>query len=476
MPPPLQPEFALPDRIVVAGSGIAALSAALAMRRFVPSAVVMLVEPRDERAEAGSIELSTRLWPIADAFHARIGITPEMLLRSAGASVHVADRFERWSAEPWMLATNCSPVDDMLFQHWLREPGGTLSALMPYVALGERDRVAPDLDQPLRIDQQAYRALLSRGVEAAGVERIAVPHIEVERDATGAVAALALPGRTIPGDWFVDTSGSIADAIAPTARTSALPCDLIAIGREEPPRWSAIDRWSAVASGWVARVSGIRVSRTMMGFASAITDRDQATLAFRTETGQAPDRVVALSGKRRDGWLRNVLAIGDAAIAIDPIGGLGLALVQSALLRVGELLPSRDCAAIETAEFNRRTRNEHDAAHDFVALHYHRARAGPFWDCARAVSLSSDLTRLIDQFARRGRIPHRDDNPVPNAHWRALMVGTGIRPTCPNALTRSLDESVSRHHIARARADIVAAQRGAIPYRAWHDAQLRRLV
>ncbi|GAA0734091.1 tryptophan 7-halogenase [Sphingomonas japonica] len=471
----MPPDAGLPARIVVAGSGIVALSAALMLRRIVPGAAILLIEtPFDPDALT---DRTSRLWPIADSFHTRIGLDPAALPRDTAASVHSADRFERWGSDPaWLLPTDAQAIDGTLFQHWLRAGAGPLAALAPEAALAQSDLVVRTLPH-LRIDPASYRALLSRGIDGARIARRALADFGVERAASGSVAAVIGGGDRIEADWFVDATGAaarIAGLVAPAHATVPTACDLIAYGRDEAPRGSAIDRWSGTPGGWIARIPGPRASTTMMGFASALTDPADAARRFRTETGAAPQHVASFTMTRRDSWSGNVLALGEAAVGIDVIGGLGLALTHSAMVHLAELLPGRVPAPIETAEFNRRTRAEFDAAADYVALHYRAPRDGSFWERARTLPVSDDLDRLLDQFARHARIPHRDDNPVPDATWRVLLAGIGVLPRHADAITRSQPLVRSQHVLAQAQQRVDLARRDATPYRAWHDLQLGR--
>ncbi|MBL7372824.1 tryptophan 7-halogenase, partial [Escherichia coli] len=86
-------------------------------------------------------------------------------------------------------------------------------------------------------------------------------------------------------------------------------------------------------------------------------------------------------GRRAAAWTGNVVALGAAAMLVEPLHGWNLALLRNALDRLIGLLPAAPNGP-EPAEYNRLTAREADRVRDFAILHYKtNGRIGePLWD------------------------------------------------------------------------------------------------
>jgi tryptophan halogenase len=169
--------------------------------------------------------------------------------------------------------------------------------------------------------------------------------------------------------------------------------------------------------------------------------RWQAPLPDRTITGTlsadeagSPVR----PGRRPAPWVRNVLAVGDAALALDPLHWLPLHAAQQAILRALELLPDSACNPVETGEYNRRARLESERLRDFQLLHHRQAG----WE---KLPPSPGLAETLQQFERRGRLVRFDEDSLTAEMWLAALLGLGVMPQAmdPLADTLSPDDAAS---------------------------------
>lgn len=406
----MQPDW---PRVTVCGGGTAALLAAALLGRLLPPGHVTLLEtpPAPDAAEH-----CTRLWPDAEALHRRIGLSDALLQRHAGASVVVAESFAGWpQAQPWLLPADAEWVGHAVLHAWLRDPTEPVAEWLQARALHET--------AALRIDPADYRALLTRLVASQPVRRLLVGTIGVERAADGSVAALLCASERIAGDWFVDATGPaalIANGIGAAEHAMEQPTVLLAVDDRGTAGSGAVDHWQAVPAGWSLALGG------------AATPRLRG-LAVPDETTQC----LALPKRRRDPWSSNVLALGSASFAPDPLARMDLALVHSALLRLAANLPGRCVVPAEQVEFARHVLLEQDAARDYALCLAQIARPGAFWTRAANLRRSAGLERLRDQLERRGRLPPREDSMIPHGHWRVLLAALGRHPGQPDALARN---------------------------------------
>ncbi len=114
----------------------------------------------------------------------------------------------------------------------------------------------------------------------------------------------------------------------------------------------------------VGQLSDDKAARTLRGFAGA---DPQAPITLR-------------QGRRPQPWLRNCVALGDAATMVEPLEWTNLHLAHSAIDRLVAMMPDRDCAPVEMWDYNRQCAAETDRVRDFLALHYAASRRDePFW-------------------------------------------------------------------------------------------------
>jgi tryptophan halogenase len=362
-------------------------------------------------------------------FHASIGLDEQALLRAGAAVPRLGLRFEHWpaGAEAWyhVHGEHGAPAGKIPFhQLWARaRREGRAEAWHRYAAAGvlaeagkfvppQPDSPLATFDYALRLEPRRYRELLVAHAERLRVTRIPGAFVGIERRADGGVAALVLADvRRIEADLYIDASGPMAPLAGAISNgfedwSAALPYDRVEIG--EAPRSAADPNDTIIGSagGWqfISPFPG----KTFLGRVHAASDQDDGpSVALRP-------------GRRTTPWVDNVLAIGDAAVALDPLHWPNLHLAQSGIARAIELLPGRSCHPVETAEYNRRARDEAERMRDFQALHYLRAGA--------AIAVPDSLARILQQFERRGRFVHQDEDSVLEEIWLSALLGLGVLP------------------------------------------------
>lgn len=449
--------------VAILGAGIVGSTAARAFARMLPQLAVTLVEtPADPAALADRLPGSL---PAINPFHAWLGLGEADLLREGAATHRIGTRFRGWSADgtEWLHAygDHGFPAGGIAFhQLWLR--AALRGAALPFdrynaaAALLRADKFVhpqPDpasplstYDYALRLDPMAYRASLQRDLPAARL-RGAFGGVEPRPD--GGVAALILAdGRRIEADFFLDCAGPSAPLLAaldPAFESWErwLPCDRILLAQGSGAAPMVSDSVTALDIGWHWRDRAFAA----LACAAALTDERQAYP--RLDQAQA-EPIALRTGRRPRPWIRNVVALGDAALAVDPLESINLDLAQRAIRRMIDLLPSRDFLDVEIGEFNRRSEQQAIRARDFLALHYLRSgrTEGPFWQALQGRDLPDSLAHTLDQFETRGRLPFFEEEPFDRESWLAVLFGLGIRPRAPQPAAARIDPARSDPAIA----------------------------
>jgi tryptophan halogenase len=253
---------------------------------------------------------------------------------------------------------------------------------------------------------------------------------------------LVADGVAIAGDLFVDCTGPAAllrsrldSRFADWSRW--LPCDRIACAEGPPdPAVELLDRSDAVHCGWRWSASSAACSSHGIAFSSAHSSDEEA---LQNLGGSDASSISLRQGRWDEPWLRNCVAIGDSAVAVEPLEWANLHLAHSQIDRMISMMPGRDCAPIELAEYNRQCGAEAERVRDFICMHYVTARRDePFWKEAALIEPPESLAHTLSLFAERGRLPFCEEETFSRDSWLAVLLGQGFVPRRTDPLAENL--------------------------------------
>lgn len=438
--------------IVVAGSGLVGVCAAALIKRSIPGAVVTLVGaiPADAVSERVGATL-----PSLNGFHADLGIDEANMLRT-GASFLLGTLFEGWTgAAPYVHAygeVGRKFGTTSFHLHWARLARlgkiAPFDAHSPAVALARAGRfVHPhggaenplgSFEYGLNIDPARYRQMMLAFARHVGVAERVGAIADVRIGENGFVEALVLDdGSMIGGHLFVDCTGPSAlvrskldDRFEEWGHW--LPCDriLFADGPGTPDP-APLNKAVAHSAGWRWESACRAASQHGLTYSSAHLSDSRAERVLRGAAATEPGAPLALrQGRRSQPWLRNCVAIGDAAISVEPLEWAGLHLAHSALDRLVAKMPDRDCAPVELWDYNRETAAEADRLRDFLVLHYATAvrPKDAMWRDAAAAEPPASLAHTLALFRERGRLPVYEEETFNRHSWTSVLLGQGVLP------------------------------------------------
>ena len=328
-------------------------------------------------------------------------------------------------------------------------------------------------------DAGLYARFLRGFAEERGVVRREGKIVDVEQRAEdGFIQAVKLEsGERIEGELFIDCSGFRGLLIEQTLKTGYedwthwLPCDrAAAVPCESVPDFTPYTRSTARDAGWQWRIP--LQHRTGNGYvysSSHISDEQAAETLLSNLDGKPladPRFLRFVTGRRKQAWVKNVVAIGLSSGFIEPLESTSIHLIQSGIAKLMQMFPDKRFEPADRERFNRMTQVETEQVRDFIILHYHLTERDdtPFWDRCRTMDVPDSLKEKYRLFEGYGRIFRENDELFNDTSWMAVMVGQGLkaRGYDPVADVLTLDETRARleeiRRVMRTSADYMPLQ------------------
>jgi tryptophan halogenase len=308
----------------------------------------------------------------------------------------------------------------------------------------------------LHIDPPRYREMMRAFALHLGATEIMGPISDLRLNGEGSIEAVQAGGAEVTADLYVDATGP--DALLRSRLDDEwedwsewLPADRIFVGQSDlPAEPSLLDQVIACSGGW--RWQSAAPGRTSCGlvYSSRQLGDSEAERVLRDEAGAvAADGPVSIrQGRRPQPWLRNCVAIGDAAVAVEPLEWTNLHLAHGAIDRLVAMMPDRDFNPVELWDYNRQVGAEADRVRDFLVLHY--AAASPH----DSATLPTSLEHTLQQFRERGRLPFYEEETFSRDSWLAVLLGQSVMPRRVDPLTDTVAPAEAEGAMERLRGAI----------------------
>jgi tryptophan halogenase len=291
-------------------------------------------------------------------------------------------------------------------------------------------------------DAGLYAAYLRRYAESRGVRRIEGRIVDVRLHAdSGFIDSVVLQdGRQVSGDLFLDCSGFTGLLIAGALGSGFedwsrwLPCNrAFAVASEGPGAPVPYTRSTARDAGWQWRIPLQHRIGNGRVFCDAFISEDQAAQELLDNLdGKAltPPRLIRfVTGRRRESWKKNCVALGLASGFLEPLESTSLHLIEIGLGRLIELFPDRDFEPRLAEEYNRLMGRSFESIRDFIILHYHLSRRDEeFWRYCRSMAIPEALHHQLQLFRASGQVALYDAGAFAEPSWVSIFFGQRVWP------------------------------------------------
>jgi tryptophan halogenase len=143
-----------------------------------------------------------------------------------------------------------------------------------------------------------------------------------------------------------------------------------------------------------------------------------------------PRKISFNTGRTRQQWHKNVVAIGLSSGFLEPLESTSIHLIQSGIVRLMKMFPNQGIDPTMVALYNAESKEEFETIRDFIILHYHANERddSDFWRDMREMQIPDRLTQKIEAFRSSAAVFNEQQDIFRDASWIEVMMGQGILP------------------------------------------------
>ena len=485
-------------KVLIVGGGTAGWMTAAFMSQALGKNIQIQLIESDEISTIGVGEATI---PPINNFNSALGIDENEFIKATQATFKLGIQFKNWGAKGdsyihgfGSMGHSTGVVD---FHHfWLKMfQDGKVERLEDYsinLLACEKNKFMRATDQyknsPLNdighafhFDAGLYAKFLSMYAKEHGVLRTEGKITSVQQHPeTGFITSVTMEnGDVHTADLFVDCSGFRGLLIEQTLKTGYddwshwLPCDrALAVPCESVSPLTPYTRSTAHTAGWQWRIPlQSRIGNGHVYCSQFMSDDEATTILMNNLDGKAlaePRPIKFVTGKRKQFWNKNVVAIGLAGGFMEPLESTSIHLIQKSVSRLVSFFPNNGFSQTDIDEFNRQSVVEFEQIRDFIILHYHATKRSDseFWNYCRNMDIPDTLKQKIALFKSNGRIYRINSELFTEVSWFQVMFGQGIRPQGYHPLVDAKSDEL----IAKMLTDVKKVMYGVVDLMPTHEA------
>ncbi len=487
-------------KIVIAGGGTAGWMAAASLSQFLKHKAVSI--HLVESAEIGTVGVGEATIPGIRDFNASLGIDEVDFIKKTQASFKLGIAFDDWKTigtsffHPF--ASYGAPIDGVDFypvwqQLYKQKKAHELMHYCLPSVLADQNKFAQaniNTGSPLaryhyayHFDASLYAAYLRAYAEERGVIRHEGKIAQVNLRADGFIASLSLEkGGELEGDLFIDCSGFRALLIEGALKTGYedwshwLPVNsAIAVQHESSQQPTPFTRATALEAGWQWRIPLQHRVGTGYVFCDKFISDEEATqrLLSRIDgpTTTKPRVLKFTTGRRKQFWNKNCVALGLASGFLEPLESTSISLIQTGISKLLMFFPEDEFNQDDIDEANRLAAIEMERIRDFILLHYKLSQRtdSEFWRYIQTIEVPETLAKKMAVFRRRGHLIKYEGESFGDASWLSMYNGFGVLSSLEDVRIGQLDMDAAERQLNHIEKIIRDASQQVMDHKAFLD-------
>ncbi len=447
------------NTIVIVGGGSAGWMTAAALGRLLRDSPIKITLIESEAI--GTVGVGEATIPHLRYFNEKLGINEHEFMRATNATFKLGIEFVNWGA---LGESYIHPFGEMGFatpqapfhQYWARADKLGLGIAADEFSIATRmaklgrfaypkkneNSLLSTFSYAFHIDANQYALYLRQFCEKnfPNFRRIEgkIEHV-IQHQESGDIKELQLDnGTTIEGDFFIDCTGFRSLILGKTLdeplidMTDYLPCDsAIAAPTNDIYVNMPFSRATAHKAGWQWKIPLRHRTGNGCVYASRFISDDEALSIFKQNiTGEllAEPQVIRFKAcHKKNSWKRNCAGVGLSSGFIEPLESTGIHLIQTAIMKLVELLPESRNMDAERDEFNAQMSDEYEKIRDFLILHYRITRRddSDFWRYIQSMDLPDTYQQKAGIIEHAGLIDTYQHGLFLESSWAYVFYGQG---------------------------------------------------
>jgi tryptophan halogenase len=370
--------------------------------------------------------------------HGYLGIDPTLFHREVHPTYKLGIRF-LWGPRPEFYYSFTSQLDTRYSQ--LPKANGfycdedflyadLTGALMAHNRVFERQSDGGPLVQTnvaYHLENEHFVAFLEKAAADAGIEIVDDTVQQVEQDDRGITALRMESGNSLSADLYVDCSGFRGELIGKHFEepfidyTPSLFCDRAVIGgwerTDEPLKPYTTSE--TMNGGWCWQIEHDHFINRGYVYSSNFISDDEAERELREKNPKVGQtRIVKFSsGRYRNTWVKNAVALGNSSGFVEPLEATALAIIIDHAAALVRTLVDSDMQIrpVQREYFNKYNAFNWDCIRRFLAMHYNfNTRIdNDFWRACRNDLDLADAAPIVEFYKENG----------PSLLWARSVIG-----------------------------------------------------
>lgn len=466
------------SRIAIVGGGTAGWMTAAYLAKHLPKHISLCLV---ESERLGTVGVGEATIPTIRHFYRSLGLSDEWVFQHTDATFKYGIEFIDWHRQgtsfihPFGLFGQ--GTQDVDFHHyWLRaRKDAEVSKLSEFslgVQLAKHSKILfhstppqsqlETFDWALHFDAAKFAKLMQTVATSNGVEHIVGDIVCVKQGPQQQISHVMLADDTaIEADLFIDCSGFQSLLLQKTLQvgyedwSKYLLCDrALAVQTTKSVEMLSRTQARAQSAGWQWSIP--LTTRTGNGYVYSsrfISDADAEAEFKANLSGEMINNIREFKftpGRLSQAWSQNAVAIGLSSGFLEPLESTSIALIETAIVKLADLLKSGQFDSQTRDKFNYATACEYERVRDFIILHYILSKRtdSEFWLAAQAIDIPESLQKKISHFEHTAEIQTLPWEIFGKDSWLAILDGFEHYPNTYHSRADNMPIDYLKQHLS----------------------------